>query len=75
MAIALVGILFSMMAPVLARAKGKAFEVYSLNNLRNISVAQQLFALDHDDRLVPHAILRPPAQGAVIPNAHLTLWP
>ena len=46
MAIALVGILFSMMAPVLARAKGKAFEVYSLNNLRNISVAQQLFALD-----------------------------
>ena len=74
-AIALVGVLFSMMAPVLARAKGKAFEVYSLNNLRNISVAQQLFASDHDDRLVPHAILRPPAQGAVIPNAHLTLWP
>lgn len=41
--IALLGVLFSMMAPVMAKAVGKAREVYCLNNLRNISVAQILF--------------------------------
>lgn len=74
-AIALVGVLFSMMAPVLARAKGKALEIYCLNNLRNLSVAQQLYSSDHEQHLVPHAVLQPPSAGAVVPNAHLTLWP
>ena len=66
--IALLGVLFSMMAPVMAKAVGKAREVYCLNNLRNISVAQILFSQDHDDHLTPHAINRMPSLNAIVPN-------
>jgi len=73
--IALLGVLFSMIAPAMAKALGKAREVYCLNNLRNLSVAQTLFSHDHDDHLTPHAINRVPSQNAIIPNSKMTLWP
>ena len=73
--IALLGVLFSMMAPVMAKGVGKAREVYCLNNLRNISVAQILFSQDHDDHLTPHAINRTPPLNAIVPNSKMMMWP
>jgi len=73
--IALLGVLFSMMAPVMAKAMSKARDVYCLNNLRNISVAQILFSHDHDDHLTPHAINRKPSTNAIVPNSKMTMWP
>ena len=72
---AIVGILFSMLLPVLARARLRAQEVRCLNSLRNLGVAHLLFSLDHHDRLVPHAVPGRPPPGALVPNAYLTYWP
>ena len=73
--IALLGVLFSMMAPAMVKAVAKAQEVYCLNNLRNISVGQILYSQDHDNHLTPHAMNRKPPSNAIVPNSKMTMWP
>ena len=72
---AMLGLVFSMLGPALAKAKGKAQELQCLNNLRNISVAQALYRADYRGHLVPHAVFRPPESRSLVPNAHFTMWP
>ncbi len=49
--IAIIGILASMLAPALGRAKAKANDIYCLNNLRQLGLATTVYAGDHADRL------------------------
>ncbi len=49
--IAIIGILASLLLPVLARAKEKAKRIYCVNNLRQIGIGARVFANDHQERL------------------------
>ena len=72
---AMLGLVFSMLGPALAKARDKAHELQCLNNLRNLSVAQALYRGDYGGHLVPHAVYRPPESRSLVPNAHFTMWP
>jgi prepilin-type N-terminal cleavage/methylation domain-containing protein len=47
--IAIIGILASMLLPVLAKAKGKANDVKSLSNLKQVALAMQMYIADNDE--------------------------
>ena len=47
--IAIIAILASLLLPALAQAKGKAKTVKCFNNLRQLGLATQLYAMDNDD--------------------------
>ncbi len=65
--IAIIAILAAMLSPALARAKAKARQIECVNNLRQLQMALQMYADDHDDVLPPristsanwHSSLRP----------------
>jgi len=52
--IAIIGILASMLLPVLSKAKAKGQAVSCLNNLRQLQLAWQLYADDHQDAICPN---------------------
>jgi prepilin-type N-terminal cleavage/methylation domain-containing protein len=47
--IAIIGILASMLLPVLAKAKGKANDVKSMSNLKQVALAMQMYVGDNDE--------------------------
>src|SRR5262245_61822297 len=49
--IAVIGVLSSLLLPVLNRARQNSYSVYCLNNLRQWGLATQVFAVDNDDYL------------------------
>lgn len=51
--VAIVGILASLLAPALGRAKRQAQRTNEINTARQLILAWQLYADDHDDRVLP----------------------
>lgn len=49
--IAIIAILAAMIMPALSRAKGQAWSIACLNNLKQIGIATRIFADDNDDSL------------------------
>src|SRR5436190_24352041 len=49
--IGVIAILAALLLPVLARAKEKTYRTHCSSNLKQIAVAFQLYASEHDDRL------------------------
>ena len=54
--IAIIGILASLLLPVLGKAKATAHKTVCLNNQRQIGIARQLYANDNDGFLVTHRL-------------------
>lgn len=52
--IAVIGLLAGMLGPALSRAKSRALATQCLNNLKQLQLAWQLYADDHDDQIVPN---------------------
>jgi len=57
--IAIIAILAALLLPALARAKGKAQQIYCLNNLKQLGIAWQLYAQDFNDFCPSNATAQP----------------
>jgi prepilin-type N-terminal cleavage/methylation domain-containing protein/prepilin-type processing-associated H-X9-DG protein len=53
--IAVIAILAGLLLPALAKAKAQAQRVACLNNMKQLQLAWQMYAEDHDDRVAPNA--------------------
>ena len=51
--VTIIAILASLLLPALAKAKNYAHGAACLNNIRQLSIANTIYANDHDDRCVP----------------------
>src|SRR5690349_11324165 len=51
--IAIISILASLLIPALAPAKEKARSIFCINNLKQMGLANTMYANDHEDVLVP----------------------
>src|ERR1035441_10159967 len=49
--IAIIAILAALLLPALARAKEKALRINCVSNLKQWSLAEQIYATDHDDAI------------------------
>ena len=52
--IAIIAILAAMLLPVLSRAKSKAINIACINNLKQLQTCWHVYAVDHNDVLVPN---------------------
>ena len=55
--IAIIAILAAMLLPALGRAKGMALSIQCNSNLKQLQLAWQMYAQDHNERLVPNWII------------------
>jgi prepilin-type N-terminal cleavage/methylation domain-containing protein len=61
--IAIIAVLASLLLPALSKSKAKAQRVACLSNLRQLALPWQLYADDHDTRLVPNGYGTPATVG------------
>ena len=69
--IAIIVILASLLLPALARAKEQARRIRCVSNLKQISLAVKLFALDHEGRIPWHT---PTNEGGTYGTSARTAW-
>ena len=64
--IAIIALLVSILVPSLGQAKDLAYDVYCLNNVRNVSLAVRQYTMDFDDQLpynAGHSDANPNSEG------------
>lgn len=72
--IAIIGILASMLLPVLSRGKSNAHSIACVSNLRQIGIALTVYVGDNNDRL-PVCAGYLPSQQSNLPPITITLFP
>ena len=65
--IAIIAILAGMLLPALSKAKGKAKQIQCASNLRQLMMALQMYADDHDDQIPPRISFGPNWMNALQP--------
>ena len=55
--IAIIAILAAILFPVFAKARGKAKAITCLSNLKQIALAEQIYASDWDDHMAPYILI------------------
>ena len=68
--VAIIGILAALLLPAVGRAKARATAISCLNNTRQLSIAWQLYATDHND-VLPYNLAGVASAGAVEANTNL----
>jgi prepilin-type N-terminal cleavage/methylation domain-containing protein/prepilin-type processing-associated H-X9-DG protein len=71
--IAIIAILAAMLFPVFARAREKARQTSCLSNVRQLSLATEMYTQDYDEVLIPSAHYLP-SGGGTLPNS-APIWP
>ena len=71
--IAIIAILAAMLFPVFARARAKARQASCLSNVRQLSLATEMYTQDYDEMLVPSAHRAPAGGGS--PPSSAPIWP
>ncbi len=66
--IVIIAILAALLLPTLGRARQKAFGVSCLNNLKQLQVCWQMYALDHNDSMPPNNSVYDVGTGRPIPG-------
>lgn len=57
--ISIIALLIGILLPVLGSARETARSVKCLSSVRQLGMANQLYSMDHDDRIVPYAVFDP----------------
>ncbi len=70
--IAIIAILAAMLLPALSRAKQRALTVGCLNNLKQLTTCFTMYALDHNDRMLPNNSVYDISTGQPIPGLDLS---
>ena len=65
--IGIIGILAGLLLPALSKAKGKAKQIQCASNLRQLMLALQMYADDHDDQIPPRISFGPNWMNALQP--------
>ena len=67
--IAIIGILAALLLPALSRAKSQAWTIACLNNLKQLEICWQSYALDNGDLLVPNNSVNAGTGGSIATGA------
>ncbi len=73
--IAIIAILAALLLPVLSRAKRRAYQISCLNNVKQLTTADLLYASDHDDVFCPARYSGDPFDGDGDDLINAPRWP
>ena len=68
--IAIIAILAAMLLPALAKAKARAYSTQCISNLKQVTLAVNLFADDHDDHLPFGVDANDQPNGGLVPDVN-----
>lgn len=73
--IAIIGILILLLSPVLYKAQGAANKAACINNLRQLGVAMQMYADDHEGAWMDISYEEPSGFGIMDSGGQMWFWP